>query len=268
MYGKRTNDDGLSQAELEAARLGFSQYLRRKRFSPQFISRHAEELFAQATLEYSRKLAEGVVIENPPGWMIECAWRRTKSLLEAEDRRPRVVSTETSGPLADELGRDPEGLLLGEERFGKVWAAVEELSADQRRLLALAYFEGMPVREAGRQLGWHASKAQRAHEGARRRLHELLGVESSDELVIGLAAYLSLARAGTSRLHLPAGFEPAADAVGRGAAHLWARAQELARRFLVGGGGEPTSAAVGGNAGRAAGVCAAAALACLALGEN
>ncbi len=268
MYGRRANDEGLSQTELEAARLGFSQLLRRKRFSPQFISRHADELFAQATLEYSRKLAEGVEIENPPGWMIECAWRRTKSLLEAEDRRPREVSTEKSGPIADEPGGDPAELLLDEERFRKIWAAVEELSADQRRLLALAYFEGMPIREAARQLRWHASKAQRAHEGAQRRLHELLGVQSSDELQleVGLAAYLSLVAGNATRLHLPARLEPAADAVGRGAAHLWARVQELARRFVVGGGGEPTSAAVGGNAGRAAGVCAAAALACLAGG--
>jgi RNA polymerase sigma factor (sigma-70 family) len=187
--------DGLSRAELEAARLGFLGCLRRKRFSPQFISRHADDLFAQACLEYSRKLVEGVEIENPPGWLIECAWRRTKSQLEAERSAPRVVSTERSGSLAEEPGHDPEDVLLDADRFRKVREAVAELSVNQRRVLALSYFEGFTVREAARRLRWHPSKAQRAHERARERLHELLGVESSDDLVleIGLAAYLSLA---------------------------------------------------------------------------
>ncbi len=61
---------------------------------------------------------------------------------------------------------------------------MEQLSADQRKLLELAYFEEMGVREAARFLDWHSSKAQRCHESARRRIQELLGVESLDELEI------------------------------------------------------------------------------------
>ena len=244
-----------------------TSYLRRKHFSPQFIRQDAEELFGQATVEYSRKLAEGVEIKNPPGWIIECAWKRTKSQLEAEKKRPRVVSTEKSGPLVDELGHDPEDALLDEDRSRKVREAVAELSTDRRRLLALAYLEGMPVREAGRQLRWHASKAQRAHEGAKRQLHELLGVQSSDELAIGLAAYLSLAGERPVSLRLSAGIEAATETATRGAEQLWARAQELARRFVSTGAAEPSSAALGGSAGRAAGVCAtAASLLCLGTG--
>ena len=51
--------------ELEHARLGFNQYPRGKGFSPQFIDRNGDELFATAALEYSRKLAEGEEIESP-----------------------------------------------------------------------------------------------------------------------------------------------------------------------------------------------------------
>ena len=86
----------LSQAELDGARLGFSQLLRRKRFSPQFISNHRDDLLATAQLEYTRRIAEGVEVENPAGWIINCAWRRTQNLLEAQGRGARLISTERS----------------------------------------------------------------------------------------------------------------------------------------------------------------------------
>jgi RNA polymerase sigma factor (sigma-70 family) len=259
----------MKPAELEQARLGFNQYLRRKRFSPQFVARHGEELFATAMLEYSRKLAEGVEIENPPGWLITCAWQRTKSLLEAEDRTPRVVSTERVPSLADEREHSPEDAALEEDRFRKVQHAVAQLSEDERRLLELSYFEGLAVREVARVLDWHPSKAQRCHEAAQKHLHKLLGVESLDELIveIGLAAYVSFIGAGYVGLHLPTGtFEAAIEAVGRGTSAAWARAQDLARRLPIGGGAESSAgAALQGGAGRVAGACATAAVAaCLA----
>ena len=204
MYGRKVNG-GLSKRELDAARLGFNQLLRCKRFSPHFIDTHADDLFGTATVEYSRKLAEGEEIENPPGWLITCAWRRTKSQLEAEGRAPRVISTESSGPVVDEQGKGPEDVLLDEDRFRKIRDAVAGLSKNQRRILALSYFEGFTVREAGRRLSWHPSKAQRAHEGAKRKMHKLLGVSSSDDLVIeiGLAAYLSVAAGSAGATRLP-----------------------------------------------------------------
>lgn len=191
----------LSKRELEAARLGFKQLLRRKRFSPRFIEQHGDDLFGTASLEYSRKVDEGADIENPTGWLIACAWRRTQSQLEAEGRRPEIVSTEVTGPVADEIGKDPEDALLSEDRVRKVREAVEELPVEQRRVVALSYFEGMTVREAARALDWHPSKAQRAHEAAKRRLQELLGVDDADalEIEIGLAAYGSVAANDSTR---------------------------------------------------------------------
>jgi RNA polymerase sigma factor (sigma-70 family) len=194
MYWRRS-ESSLSRAELEAARLGFLGCLRRKRFSPQFIERNAEDLFGQACFEFTRKLKEDEEIDNPPGWLIECAWRRTKSKLEAERGGPRLVSTEKTEPLPDSASADPEDLLMNADRWRKVRQAIRDLSVEERQLLAASYFEGLSVREAARQLRWHPSKAQRAHERAQDRLHELLGVESSDDLEIevGLAAYLSVA---------------------------------------------------------------------------
>jgi RNA polymerase sigma factor (sigma-70 family) len=268
MYGRKAGSE-LERTELEEARLGFIQYLRRKRFSPQFIAAHGEDLFATAALEYSRKLADGERIESPAGWLITCAWRRTMSLLEAEGRSPRVVSTDKAEAIEDEVGKSPEKVAIDEDRFRRIHAAVEQLPADEQRLLELAYFEEMPVREAARQLDWHPSKAQRCHEAARRRLHELLGVESLDELEVevGLATFVSVADAGSRGPHLLAGIEAIAAQIGRGVVSGWARTQELARRLALGGGGEPSAtAALGSGPGRAAGICASAALACLASG--
>ena len=267
MYGRKANGE-LKQAELEEARLGFIQFLRRKNFSPQFIASHGDDLFATAALEYSRKVAEGEEIGSPAGWLITCAWRRTKSLLEAQGRSPQIVSTDKAEAIEDEMGRSPEDATLDEDRLRKVQEAVDQLTVEERRLLELAYFEGMAVREAARELHWHPSKAQRCHEAAREHLHQLLGVDSLDELeiIVGLAAYVSLAEK-TSEPHLPAGVEAVADTIGRSIGHGWARAQDLARRLPFGGGAEPSAtAAIGGSAGRAAGVCATAALACLASG--
>jgi RNA polymerase sigma factor (sigma-70 family) len=267
MYGRKPKRE-LSTSELDEARLGFIQYLRRKRFSPQFIAQHGEDLFATAALEYSRKVAEGQEIDSPAGWLITCAWRRTKSLLEAQGRSPQIVSTDKAEAIEDESGQSPEDVTLDEDRLRKVQAAVDQLSIQEQRLLELAYFEGMAVREAARELHWHPSKAQRCHEAARKHLHQLLGVDSLDELeiIVGLAAYISLAEK-ASAPHLPTGVEAVAETISRGIGHGWSRAQDLARRFPFGGGAEPSAtAALGGSAGRAAGVCATAVLACLASG--
>ncbi|HVC07316.1 MAG TPA: sigma-70 family RNA polymerase sigma factor [Solirubrobacterales bacterium] len=260
----------LSQSQLDAARLGFTQMLRRKRFSGQFIARHCEDLLGTAQLEYARKVAEGVEIENPAGWIINCAWRRTMSLLEAQERTPRLVSTERTATLTDDLSRSAEDAALDEDRAHKVQAAVEQLSIDQRRLIELAYFEELPVREAARLLDWHPSKAQRCHESARRRLHELLGVQSLDELEIevGLAAWLSLAAARTpaTRVSLEQ-VTAVADELRGAASGLAERGRDLAARLLASGSGEGVSAAASGPLGKTvAGACAGALAACALTG--
>jgi RNA polymerase sigma factor (sigma-70 family) len=266
MYGTAVRDEPTA-AELEAAQLGFAQMLRRKRFSARFIEAHAEDLLARARFEYSRAAARGDEIRSPAGWLIHCAWRRTQNLLEAQSGEPTFVAEDAVGVIADEASPTPEQATIEADRAERVAAAVAELSADQRTLIELSYFEGMSVREAGRFLGWHSSKAQRTHEAALRRLRELLGISDVDELAIeiGLAAWVSLAAAKPVLASIPAGIEAAAEAGGQAASGIWARAQELARRALLGG-GESSSAMAAGGVARTAGVCGAAAVACLAGG--
>src|ERR1700742_4839901 len=151
MYGRAAARE-LTRDQFEAARLGFLQVLRRKRMSPQFIERNADDLLAQAAFEYSRQVAEGTEIKNPVGWMIKCGWLRTISLLESQDWTPNFVSTERAAELADEA-QQPEDSFLTGDRYRKVREAVEELPAYQRQLLAVSYFDDESIREAGRRLG-------------------------------------------------------------------------------------------------------------------
>ncbi|HET7041038.1 MAG TPA: sigma-70 family RNA polymerase sigma factor, partial [Gemmatimonadales bacterium] len=230
--------DGLSTAQLEAARLGFAQVLRRKGMSREFVAREGEDLLAQAFFEYSRHLARGEVIRDPVAWILVCAWHRTVSLLEARDRRPRLVSTDRLAELpAAGVEGSPEEEFLTEDRLRKVRDAVDRLPGYQRRLLALSYFEGESVREAARRLGWTPSKAQRAHETARRRLHRHLGVEASDELtVVGLAAFLSLGLRTRPIPRLVGGVEGVLDSVADHASHLAERSDAVARHPFGGEG--------------------------------
>jgi RNA polymerase sigma factor (sigma-70 family) len=242
----------LSDAQFEAARLGFFQFLRRKRMSPQFVDRHGEDLFGQACVEYTRQCSEGKEIFDPPAWIITCGWNRTKSLLETRDYRPDMVSADLLGDLPSE-DDTPEQEVLSEDRHRKVNEAVQRLPDYQRRLLALSYFEDESVREAARRLGWTPSKAQRAHETARRRLRKMLDVEWSDELAIevGLAAFLSVGGGGCARrLQLIGAIEGALDALAH-PAELGYRLLDVARAPFSHGassGHSGTAAEVGARA--------------------
>lgn len=257
MFYKATHQNELSRAQMNRVRKGFRGTLVKLRYSPQFIVNNCDELLAIAHSEYVKAVDDGVEIEDPVTWTIHCAWRRTQNLLHAEGYRPRMVSSEKVSELADESAPTPEQLAEDEDRARKIRRAVETLDEDQRKLIALTYFEGMSVREAGRYLNWHASTAQRCHEAALRNLRRRLPVSSSDELEVdvGLIAWLSFASAG-SAFHLPGGFEAVLEKAGHGASGLWARMHDLARRFTVGGGSDAAGAVASSGAGRAAGVCA------------
>lgn len=257
----------LGREELEAAERGFKQLLRRKRFSPAFLDRHAADLLAKARLEYSQYVAEGGEVRNPAGWLIHCAWRRTQNLLEQEGRAPRVISIDNGGAFANESAT-PEEKVLTSDRYRQLQAALEQLPPEERKVIALTYFEGMSVREAGRALKWDKCKADRRHRAALERLQELLGVKDIDSLQIevGIAAWASIAAGDDASSRLPAGVEAAGDSVADNIVAVIGRGQDVARRVLTGGGAEPGMAPALGGAARTAGVCGAAAVACLASG--
>ncbi|MBS1881166.1 MAG: sigma-70 family RNA polymerase sigma factor [Actinobacteria bacterium] len=258
MFYKQTQPEELTRAQMDAARKAFRGKLLRLRYSPQFIVNNADELLAIAHSEYARAVAKGVEVEDPVAWTIHCAWRRTQNLLQAESIRPRSVSSEQIGELIDDGGTDLEEQALEVDRARKVREAVAKLDDDQRKVIALTFFEDMSVREAARHLGCSASSVQHRRETALRTLRRFLPVRSGDELAVdfGMACWLAVA-AERSGFHLPAGFETVIDRAGHGASGLWGRVQDFARRLGVGGGGEAATAVASSGAGRAAGVCAA-----------
>src|SRR5262245_35162063 len=98
----------LTEAQLREARRGFTQMLRAKRFYRKWIEDNVDELLAKANEEYAAKLARDVPADNPVGWLINCAWRRSQNLLTKQRRKPPPVSLEALARLADEEVLTPE----------------------------------------------------------------------------------------------------------------------------------------------------------------
>jgi RNA polymerase sigma factor (sigma-70 family) len=270
VFYKQNKPDDLTAAQMDAARKAFRGKLLRLRYSPQFIVNNVDELLATAHSEYARAVEKGVEIEDPVAWTIHCAWRRTQNLLQAESLRPRMVSSEKVIEFVDVGEPSIEEWALEEDRARKIREAVAKLDPDQQKVIALTFFEDMSVREAAGHLGCSASSVQHRRETALRTLRRFLPVRSGDELAVdlGMAAWLAIAADHTG-FHLPAGFEAVVDKAGHGATGVWAKVQDVARRFGVGGGSDAATAVASSGAGRAAGVCATGlAVVCIGAGTS
>lgn len=252
----------VSERELREARQGFMRILRAKRMHPRFVAAHADELLARAQEEYAAWLSKGEPAENPPGWIIHCAWRRTQDLLDAERRRPRAVALEDVEYLAEDRTPGPEAQLLDHDRHEQLMRAMSELDDKDREMLKLTFFEEMTVIEAGKRLGFGKSSADRHQKAALKSLHELLdGAIDVPAVEIGLAAWIgaTLDHGWLLRLEsLPA-------ALRDGSLALAGRAEAVGRRSAVLT--DPANASLTGPLARTAGACAGAAAAiCLASG--
>ncbi len=253
----------ISREDLEKARRDFRRMLRRKQLSPRWIEEHAEELLAQARVEYAARLAEGKAADSVVGWLINGAWWRAQDLLEAQGRRQPTTSIENAFDLADESEPDPEQQALDGDRANILRRALVELPEKERRLLALVYFEGDSIRAAGRKIGWRKTAADEHHGKALERLRAQLGDDRSllSPATLGPAAWVALesegsgALAGAARLLSPThrALTDLAE-VGSGAMHRladqWRRISPLA---------DPAGAAASGGGGRALGACGVAA---------
>lgn len=250
-----------STNQVQEARRGFDLLLRSKRMSPRWIEENAEEVFGQAQREYAEWLAKGREAENPPGWMIHCAWRRTQDRLDYESRHPREVSFEKIVHAADEATQTPEQLVLEGDRRSELLRAMSFLDPADRELLRLAYFDGLPIREAGRQLGWEKSSSDRHHKAALDRLRAML----EDKVDVPMLEVGTAAAAGAAlERSSPSTVSLLASSIGDASTAALGRLEDLWRRLLPVS--EPATANLAGTAARGAGVCGAAVLACLASG--
>lgn len=254
--------EGVTPAELREAERGLRLMLARK-FSAAWIAENASDVLAQANTEYAEWLQRNPPARNPVGWLLTCAYRRALNLLDKQTRRPRSTPLDSVFHLADESTPTPEQQALDNDRQRRLSEALGHLPPKERRLLALVYFEGLSIREAGRKLGWQKSAADRHHAAAMKRMRAMVGDRKLlSPASLGIAAWV-LARGEGRHMGLAfpegpidlarSGAMAVVESLSAGAhrlGELWRRLSPFA---------EPANAAAASGAGRATGYCAAAA---------
>lgn len=250
--------------QLRAIGIGLRGKLRALQISESFIDRNGEDLIQQALTEYTRAIDQGRKIENPGGWVVHTAARRAIDQLRRESREAGHVPDEIVAGAPDYTSTPPEDEAIQHVQVEQLHQAISHLSVSQRQALSLYYFEEKTTRESAEALGWSEPTFRRRRDSALSALRKRFGV-TVPEFDVGLAAWLSLtAGVGTfSRLTDPV--VAAADSVRSFATATVDRGRDLVVRLLSSGGGET---AIGASApvGRAAGICAAAVVACATTG--
>jgi RNA polymerase sigma factor (sigma-70 family) len=259
---------GITPEQLREARKGFEALLLSKGFKRPFLTANVDDLMGRAQVELVGKSKRGERIESPVGLLITIAYRRAQNLLTSKERAPDFVGIEAVAEVADDEDAGPENATLNRDREAKVREAVARLTVDERKIVALEFFRQMNLSQAARELGWDESKARRRHKAAMAHLHDLLGVDSADDLVIDIAFFCWLVTA----LRLPVKFslvrelETVGEWIGDGIAALAGRVEHVAHRGNEQLAGNPAAASVAEGAGRAAKLCGAAALCAVAVG--
>jgi RNA polymerase sigma factor (sigma-70 family) len=108
------------------------------------------------------------------GLLLVASYWRACNLLDAEKSRPATTSTEALFELPDDASRSVEQELQDQELKRRVVEALSFLPARERKLVWLVTYEDMSIREAGRQVGWGKSSADRHYHAALDRLRVLL----------------------------------------------------------------------------------------------
>jgi RNA polymerase sigma factor (sigma-70 family) len=244
----------VTDAELREAEKGLVRLLHKKRFPREWIEQNVPDVMAQARTDFAARLAAGKE-DDTVNLLVVIGYRRALKVLDAQLSRPSTTSIETMFHLADESTPTPEEEAIEHDREERVLKALESLPERERRLMAFVYFDGKSVREAGRRLGWGKSSADRHHQAALEKLHDLLD-RSLLSPEIAIPAYA----AARHWHHSPV----------RAFEHWMAGAGETVTEGAVMAGGrfgqaaEGASAAASSGAGRtAAGVCGAAVAVCL-----
>lgn len=169
--------------------------LLRRGLSRRWVNDNAEELLSRAATEYAAKLAEGIQVRSPVGWIINCAWWRAKDLLSHEGRQVEMRTLELADQLADDQAQSPEERALERDSDERLRELLAELPEGEQRLLSLIYFDDHSIREAGAKVGMPRTTANRRHNAALARLRERLTHEHSPASLagIGLIAWRGLA---------------------------------------------------------------------------
>jgi len=132
----------------------------------------AEEALGEVFLEVWRRAATVDPRRAPLPWLTLLARSRSLDRLRAGAVRARVVGESASEPAPPPTDGDREVALRGECLVAR--RALEQLSADQRTVLTLAYFEGLTQSEIADRLGSPLETVKTQTSLGLRRLGELL----------------------------------------------------------------------------------------------
>lgn len=254
----------VSDAVLADAKAGFEGYLRAKGWpnAKRFVDDHGEELMGRAQFEMVRSIKNGTRVENVPAFLITVAYRRAQNLLTSKSRAPDIVGLEAVAEIADAGEETPEDSALSQDRSRKIREAVKRLTVDERKVLALRYFEGLSLSKSARELGWDESKARRRHKAAMDHLHDLLGVDSADDLVVDVAFFCWLVVAFRERVgfslvrEIETGWHRVEDVLVAASE----KTEHVAHKANTQLSTDPITATTAGNLGRGVRVCGMAAL--------
>lgn len=301
----------LGQSVLHGAELALKHKLRR-RFSADFISRHADDLIAQAAMEYASAVGRGIQIRNPGGFLVDVAYKRALDALDRESRISPATELDAVVSLADPNAPHPLEELSREEERSHLYEAISRLDLEERKVISLVYFEGMSGREAAGPLGCSESTALRRLRSASQKLRKSLPAIEAGEYCaqaapqlravsegtadrlqrtqaslhlrncascrqalarreafgfeVGLAAWLSIAAHNVHPEHVLDPAVAALDSAREGLGGTIERCRDFLARLFSSGGGESLGNLAGGPLGKAAGVCATAAAACVLTG--
>ncbi|HEU5252086.1 MAG TPA: sigma-70 family RNA polymerase sigma factor [Solirubrobacterales bacterium] len=157
----------ITDQQLREAREGLIRLLHKKRFPREWIERHVPDAMGQAEVDFSARLAAGKE-DDTVGLLVVIAYRRAVKMLRAQLAKP-TASIETVFHLADD-SPSPEEEAIRHELQERVTKAMSHLPEPERVLLTLCYRDSMSIREAGRQVGWGKSVANRRHRAALEKL--------------------------------------------------------------------------------------------------
>lgn len=129
---------------------------------------HEDEIVQQTWLQACEHL--GKPVKQPRAWLGTIVRNVTKNLLRREtrnQRREQVAAKSSLAPSSIEL-------LQREERRRKLVALIDTLPTDQREVMLLRYFEGMPPRDIAAQMDLPATTVWNLHRRALERMRHAL----------------------------------------------------------------------------------------------
>lgn len=129
----------------------------------------AEELAQEAFLAAARQWERVSSLDKPGGWVRRVVANRSVSWFRRRSAEGRALARVGNPSVHRDLDIDAE--------IAEVWAAVRRLPKRQAQVIALVYFDGMPVGEASEIMGCSRETARTHLKRGRRALAASLGVE-------------------------------------------------------------------------------------------